>query len=73
MARRITEHQMDRRRRIAEAQAALTDAMMPFGDDADHAEGLTPMEWLQVFATLQDRMIVHGLREEWEAMESFGD
>ena len=56
--RTITDHEMSRRQKIAEAKCDLTDAM------AKHE--LTAMEWVSVLNEVLSRMATHGLNEEWE-------
>ena len=57
MPRAITEHEMDRRRAMSAAKIDITAAM------AKH--GLTAMEWVNVLHEATQRMIQHGLSEEW--------
>ncbi len=73
MGLKITIQEMERRKLIADARLAITEAMEPFGQGTSPSEGLTPLEWLDVFATIQGRMIGHGLREEWDALEDIGE
>lgn len=58
MTRRVTEHEMDRRKAMAKAQESLTNAM------AEHS--LTAMEWVNVLNETTRRMVAHGLTEEWK-------
>jgi hypothetical protein len=48
---------MDRRKAMAHASSDVVDAM------AKHS--LTPLEWSWVLSELQQRMIKHGLAEDW--------
>lgn len=57
MTRIVTNHEMSRRQAMAAAQCDLTDAMMK--------HSLTPLEWSNVLADCQLRMIWHGLKEEF--------
>lgn len=58
MPRTISPHEMDRRLQMAQAKITITDAM------GKHS--LTAMEWVNVLHEAMQRMIGHGLREEWE-------
>ena len=53
----ITEHEMNRRKAMVAAQSAITDAMS--------GHSLTALEWLQVLNAAANRMVWHGLHEEW--------
>ena len=53
----VSEHRMKRMQSMSSAKMSLTDAM------SQHQ--LTAMEWVQVLAEMQQRMIGHGLKEEW--------
>lgn len=57
MPRTITDHEMKRRQAMAAAKAAITNAM------SEHQ--LTAMEWVNVLSEAMQRMIGHGLVEEW--------
>lgn len=57
----ITEYEMQRRRKMAAAECALTDAMI--------GHELTPLEWINVYCEKTRRMLGHGLREELETDE----
>ena len=57
MSRTISDHEMDRRTKMAEAKISITEAM------AGHS--LTAMEWVNVLNESTARMIGHGLVEEW--------
>ncbi len=57
MPRTITDHEMKRRQAMAAAKAAITDAMS--------GHELTALEWVNVLAESMQRMIGHGLIEEW--------
>ena len=57
----MTQHELDRRRLISQAREKLTEAMLEFTQD----KGLTPLEWLDVLAVMQARVIATGLSEEW--------
>lgn len=59
MGRTVTEHEMDRRRAMAEAQSKITNAM-------SNSPNITPLEWCHVLNQVQQRMIAIGLREEFE-------
>ena len=54
----MTDHEMERRRAMVAAKCAITDAM------AGHS--LTAMEWVNVLHEAIQRMIQHGLTEEWK-------
>ena len=62
MSRKITNEEMDRRRAMVAAKCDITDAM------AKHQ--LTAMEWVNVLHEAAQRMIQHGLAEEWSAEDS---
>lgn len=55
---KVTAHEMDRRMKMVAAKCDLTDAM------AKHE--LTAMEWVNVLQECMQRMILHGLKEQWE-------
>lgn len=57
MPRTITDHEMKRRQAMAAAKAAITDAIS--------VHELTAMEWVNVLSEAMQRMISHGLVEEW--------
>lgn len=54
----ITEYEMDRRKAIIHARSDLTDQMVK--------HDLTALEWIEVLAEMQKRMISIGLRDEWK-------
>lgn len=58
MSRIITDSEMKRRQAMAAAKCDITDAM------AEHS--LTVVEWLNVLTEVSQRMIEHGLKEDWE-------
>lgn len=62
----ITPHEMNRRRLMARATAEVTRLM---DDLTRESVGLTVLEWMRVFQTAQERLVTHGLREEWAAGE----
>ena len=57
MNRIVTNHEMDRRTAMADAKLEITKAMM------NHS--LTALEWVNVLHEAMQRMIGHGLKEEW--------
>lgn len=59
---KVTAHEMDRRRKMAAAKCGITDSM------ANHE--LTAMEWVSVLQECTQRMISHGLKEQWEEEEA---
>lgn len=58
----ISEHEMDRRRLMAKAQARITDTMGQFSAESE----LTAAEWINVMLECQRRMVSIALKEEWE-------
>jgi hypothetical protein len=62
VTRTISEHEMDRRRLLARAHAAVIVAMERITRETD---GLTALEWCQVLGDCQQRICNHGLRDEW--------
>ena len=44
----------------------LTDSMGRYLAENEHHDHLTAIEWIQVLAEMQQRMLVHGLTELWE-------
>ena len=58
MNRKITEHEMDRRREMCLARMGILTAM--------ESHELTVMEWVNVLNQIQQRLIVIGLKEDWE-------
>ena len=57
MTQTISNNEMQRRQAMARAKIDLTDAM------SQHE--LTALEWLNVLNEMAQRMVLHGLREEW--------
>ena len=57
MPRTVTDNEMKRRQQMAAAKVSITDAMS--------GHELTAMEWVQVLSEVMQRMISHGLVEEW--------
>ena len=62
MSYSISEHRMKRMQAMSSAKMSITDAMS--------SHRLTAMEWVQVLKEVMERMIKHGLDEEWSADES---
>jgi len=60
--RTISENEMDRRKLLARAHGDLIQTM---GELTDETGGLTPLEWCQVLIDCQQRIITHGLQDEW--------
>ena len=57
MPRTITDSEMKRRQAMAAAKVAITAAMS--------GHELTAIEWVNVLSETMQRMICHGLVEEW--------
>jgi hypothetical protein len=57
MPRIITENEIQRRQAMARAKSAITETM------CNHS--LTALEWVNVLNESMQRMIQHGLAEEW--------
>lgn len=64
MPRTITENEIQRRQAMARAKSAITETM------CNHS--LTAMEWVNVLNESMQRMILHGLAEDWKEQEVDG-
>lgn len=63
----ISNEAMERKKLVAKASSALTDAMMSFTEAND---GLTPLEWIKAAnESIVARCLAEGLREEWGIQE----
>ena len=57
MTQTISNHEMQQRQAMARAKSDMTEVM------SKHE--LTALEWLNVLNEMAQRMVLHGLREEW--------
>ena len=57
MNRIVTNHEMDRRTAMVKAKQDITAAMS--------GHSLTALEWVNVLHEAMQRMIGHGLKQEW--------
>lgn len=57
MNRVVTDHEMSRRLAMAKAKEDVTKSMS--------GHNLTALEWVNVLHEAMQRMIGHGLKEEW--------
>lgn len=59
---KISQEQMDRRLAMAEAKMSVAEAMS--------GHELTAMEWVNVLSEAMQRIIGHGLTEEWTDLDT---
>jgi hypothetical protein len=64
MSRTVTNHEMDRRKLVANAQSSITNAMSAVTETYGE---LTVLEWLSVLSTAAERVLRVGLSDEWGA------
>jgi hypothetical protein len=69
--RTVSDYSMKRRVLVAQAQSAITEALVHFKDS--HDDDLTVVEWIHVLNEAQGRFIAYLLKDEWQGEDDGGE